>query len=273
MAVIIAPEDRRQGYRLCRDLWQFREVFYAIVRRDLRVRYKQTLIGAAWAMLQPLVLMIVFTIVFGHFAQFPSEDVPYAVFAYVALLLWHFYSRVLNEASVSIVANQPLVTKIYFPRIILPATVVASSLVDFAVALVLVFPLLGFFELGLGWAMLAAPAFVFLGAVACIGVALWFSALYVRFRDVRQVLPLATQVWFFASPVFYPTTVVPEAFHAIYGLNPMVGAIEGFRWSMIVGYPMPSWQVLLSSATIAALIFVAGLRYFARAQVSFADQI
>lgn len=270
--IVVTPEAG-QRQRLAQDLWRWRELFLALVRRDLRVRYKQTAIGAAWAVLQPLAMMAVFTVVFGYLARLPTGGIPYPVLVYPALLLWQLTSRALNEASASVVNNQALITKVYFPRIVLPISVIVSALVDFVVALALLFPLLAYFGLGIDWKVALAPVFILLGLLTAAGPAMWLAALHVRYRDVRHMLPLITQIWFFASPIFYPISLVPEAYRTVYSMNPMVGVIEGFRWTLIEGYPPPGWPAVAVSVVVAMLVLITGLRYFRRTEASFADEV
>ena len=209
MSIVIAPEGGSQR-RFGRELWGFRELFLPLVGRDLAVRYQQTLIGALWVILQPLALMLVFTVFFGYLGRFSSDGLPYPLFAVCGLLPWQLFARALNEGSLSVVANGALVQKVYFPRIILPATVLVSALVDFAVAFVVVLALMAYYGIAPTTTSLLAPLLVALALATSLGISLFFAALYVRFRDIRHVLPLVTQIWFFASPVFYSPAIVPE---------------------------------------------------------------
>ena len=272
MSIVIAPEGGSQR-RLGRELWSFRELFLALVGRDLAVRYKQTLIGALWVILQPLALMLVFTVFFGYLGRFSSDGLPYPLFAVCGLLPWQLFARALNEGSLSVVANGALVQKVYFPRIILPATVLVSALVDFAVAFVVVLALMAYYGIAPTTTSLLAPLLVALALATSLGISLFFAALYVRFRDIRHVLPLVTQIWFFASPVFYSPAIVPENYRTLYGLNPMVGVIEGFRWALLPGSRPPDWSMVAVSAVTALVLFWAGLAYFRRHEPTFADRI
>ena len=271
LTVITPSHSGRRS--LLADLLEYRELIYALVSRDLRVRYKQTVIGAAWAVVQPLALMVVITVFFGYLGRFPSDGIPYPIFAYCALLPWLLFARSLFSGSTSVVANGALVQKIYFPRVILPGVVIASGLVDFAVALVALFVLMAYYGMTLTVAVFLAPVFVLLAVATALGVSLFFAALDVRYRDVRHLLPLVTQVWMFASPIIYPASVVPEAFRPFYGLNPMVGVIEGFRWTLLPGAPPPDWSMLAVSTCAIVALLVGGYSYFSRAEPTFADRL
>jgi len=272
MSVVIAPEGCSRR-RLGHELWSFRGLFLALVGRDLGVRYKQTLVGALWVVLQPVALMLVFTVFFGYLGRFSSDGLPYPVFALCGLLPWQLFARALNEGSVSVVANGGLVQKVYFPRILLPATVVVSALVDFAVAFVAVIALMAYYGIALTATSLLAPLLVALAIATSLGISLFFAALYVRFRDIRHVLPVLTQVWFFASPVFYSPSIVPDGYRTVYGLNPMVGVIEGFRWALLPGARPPDWSMVAVSAVMALLLLGIGLAYFRRHEATFADRL
>jgi lipopolysaccharide transport system permease protein len=268
---IITPAAGGRGHGL-RDLVRYRGLFAALVGRDLRVRYKQTLVGVAWAVIQPAALTLVFTIFFGYLGRFPSDGLPYPLFALCGLLPWQLFARALNDGSMSVVANAGLVEKVYFPRLLLPTAVIVSALIDFAIAFVVVLGVMAYYGLALGTAVLLVPLMVVLAVVTSLGVALFLAALYVRYRDIHHVLPLLTMVWFFASPVFYPSSLVPEALRVFYGLNPMVGIIEGFRWALLGG-AAPSWPMLAISACVVFLMLAGGLAYFNRAEPTFADRL
>lgn len=270
---IIFSSDAKERHRLSRDLWNYRELFVALVLRDLRVRYKQTVIGVAWAVIQPVTLMLVITVFFGYLGRFPSDGIPYPIFAYCALLPWQLFARALNEGGMSIVSNQALVRKIYFPRIILPAAVIASSLIDFAIAFIVLLALMAWYGMTITLSVLLVPVLVVVVIAASIGVSLLFAALYVRFRDIRHVLPLLTQVWFFASPIVYPSSLIPDAFRTIYGLNPMVGVIEGFRWALLEEARPPDWSMLAISISVVLVLAIGGMLYFRRAEKTFADRL
>ena len=254
------------------DLWEYRELLYFLVWRDLKVRYKQTVLGAAWAIIQPLFLMLVFTVFFGRLIGVPSEGLPYSIFAYTALLPWQLFARALSDASVSLVANERVITKVYFPRLLVPAAAVISSLVDFAIAFVLLLGMMLFYGVYPGLAIIALPVFILLALIAALGVGFWLSALNAIYRDVRYTLPFLTQLWMFATPVVYPSSLVPREWWFLYSLNPMVGVVEGFRWSLL-GKAAPSETVLVVSAAVVLFIFGAGIVYFGRMEQTLADVI
>lgn len=255
------------------ELWQYRELFLVMIWRDIAVRYKQTLIGVGWAVIQPLFAMIVFNLFFGKLAKLPSQGIPYPVFVYSAVLLWQTFARALTEASTSLVANERVLTKVYFPRLLVPAAVVMTGLVDFAIGLILLGGMMVFYGIVPSWVIVTAPAFVLLALFTAAGVAFWLSALDVTYRDVRYTLPFMAQLWLFASPVVYSSSLVPERWRAVYGLNPMVGVIEGFRWALLgQSAPPDGWMLLVSGLTMAG-IFVGGLFYFRRMEQTLADNI
>jgi lipopolysaccharide transport system permease protein len=253
-------------------LWSHRELLYFLAWKDLKLRYKQTLLGAGWAVLQPLLTMAVFTVFFGRLGGLPSDGLPYPVFAYAGLLPWTLFAHVVTQSSQSIVSQPDLVTKVYFPRLLLVVAPLGVGLVDFAVAFLLLAAMLFWYGLVPGPAVLAVPVFVALGALAALTVGVWLAACNARYRDVRYVLPFVTNLWLFASPVAYPASLVPERWQGLYGLNPVAGAIEGFRWALLGGRGMP--LVLLAASSAATLLLlVGGLRYFARLERTLADVV
>ena len=255
-----------------RELWEYRELLYFLTWRDIKVRYKQTALGMAWVVLQPLFLMLIFTLFFGRLVGIPSDGIPYPIFTYTALLPWQLFSRALNEGSVSLIANERIITKTYFPRIIVPISAVLSSLVDFVIGLVALVGFVLFYGMQPGIAILGLPVFVLLAVIAALGVSFWLAALNVVYRDVRYLLPFLTQVWMFATPIIYPASVIPEAWRFLYGMNPMAGVIEGFR-SSLLGKASSFDAMLGVSAIISAGVFIGGLFYFRKAEQSFADVI
>jgi lipopolysaccharide transport system permease protein len=255
-----------------RDLWDYRELLYFLTWRDVKVRYKQTALGVAWVVLQPILLMLVFTIFFGRLVEDPSDGIPYSIFTYTALLPWQLFSRTLNEGSMSLLANERVITKTYFPRILLPASAVLSSLIDFAIAFLFLLGFILFYGVQPGFTIFALPLFVLLVVMTAFGVSLWLAALNVVYRDVRYVLPFITQIWMFATPIIYPVSVVPDKWRLLYSLNPMVGVVEGFRWSLF-GPTSDMNLVFGISALIAAGILASGLLYFQSVQQTFADVI
>ena len=255
-----------------RELWAYRELAYFLAWREIKVRYKQTAIGVAWAVLQPLAMMVVFTLFFGRLANIPSEGVPYPLFAFAALLPWQLFSRVLAESTNSLVTNQRLITRVYFPRIIVPVSTTLAAIVDFAIAAGLLVVLMFVYGVTPGAAVIWLPAFVLLMVITALGVGFWFSALNVEYRDVMYTVPFIIQFWFFVTPVVYPSSLVPERWQILYGLNPMAGVIEGFRWALLGVGKGPS-PMLAVSILIALFLFVSGIVWFQRREESFADTL
>jgi lipopolysaccharide transport system permease protein len=255
-----------------REFWHFRELFQMLVWRDLKVRYKQTLIGVAWAVVQPVMLMIVFSLIFGKFAQFSSEGLPYQVFAYSGLLPWTYFAAALALAGNSVVSNANLVTKVYFPRVFLPFAASAVPAVDFALAFVVLIGLMAWYDIGVSWTVVLMPSFLGLAFVTALGVGLFLSAMNVRYRDVPYAIPFVLQMWMWLSPVAYAVTALPERFQWVFALNPMTGVINGFRWSLL-GTPAPPLGQLALSIGAAVVFFVGGLAYFRRSEPKFADTI
>jgi len=254
------------------ELWEYRELLYFLVWRDIKVRYKQTAIGAMWAILQPFMTMVIFSIVFGKLAKIPSDGIPYPIFTYCALLPWQFFSHALVESGNSLVTNQSLVTKVYFPRLIIPAAAVLAGLVDFGIAFLVLIGMMFYYGITPTSAIWTLPLFLMLAVGAALGVSLWLSALNVRYRDVRYAIPFLTQIWFFASPIAYPSSLVPEMWRPLYGLNPMAGVVEGFRWALLGQEGHPG-ELLFVSIAIVALILIGGLYYFRHMERTFADVI
>ncbi|HET9373013.1 MAG TPA: ABC transporter permease [Vicinamibacterales bacterium] len=268
---IIAPAQGWVGLRL-REIWEYRELLYFLVWREVSIRYKQTVLGMAWAVIQPVFAMVVFTIFFGWLGRMPSDGQPYPVFTYAALLPWTLFAYALTEASNSVVANQRVITKVYFPRLILPMAAVCVGLVDFAIAFGVLLLLLPFYGVQPGWAALAVPFFTAMAVLAAFSVGVWLSALNVRYRDIRHTLPFLVQIWLFATPVVYPSSLVPGPWRALYAINPMVGVVDGFRWALLGAGSIPILTVAVSSVVLAAVL-VSGLFYFRRTERTFADVI
>jgi homopolymeric O-antigen transport system permease protein len=255
-----------------RELWRFRELAGILAWRDFRVRYKQTAVGVGWVVLQPLITTIVFTVVFGKFADFPSGDFPYPIFMYSGVLLWTYFASSLARSSTSLVANAGLVTKVYFPRMLLPAASVVSPLVDLACASTILAGMMIYFDYTPQATIVLAPVFILISAIAALGVGLWFAGVNVRYRDVPYVIPFLIQMWMFLSPVVYDPTALPPKWQWVYALNPMTGALYGWRWA-ILGSAPPTWgQVLLGSA-VGVVFLVVGLISFKRWEPRFADTI
>lgn len=269
--VVIRP---RQGVDLLdfRELWAYRELLGFLAWRDLKVRYKQTAIGVAWAVLQPLAMMAVFTVFFGKLARLPSDSLPYPLFALAALLPWGLFARVLAASSDSLVRDQRLVSKVYFPRLIVPLSSSLAALVDFVVSFLLLLVFMAIYRLAPGPQLLLLPALTLLLLITALGVGFWLSALNVEFRDVQHTLPFLTQLWFFLTPVVYPASLVPEPYRAFYAINPMVGVVEGFRWSLL-GTSPPASSTFIVSSVVAVGLLVSGLLYFRSRERSFADNL
>ena len=255
-----------------RDLWEYRGLLYFLTWRDIKVRYKQTVLGAAWAIIQPFFTMVVFSLFFGRLAGIPSEGVPYPIFAYSALLPWNYFAGALDRAGNSLVGSANLITKVYFPRLVIPLSAVLAGLLDFAIAFVVLIGMMLFYGITPTVAVLTLPFFLLLALVTALGVGLWLSALNVQYRDVRYTIPFLTQFWLFASPVAYPASLVPERWRALYGLNPMVGVVEGFRWALLGKTESPG-PLLAVSVAVVILLFVGGLFYFRRMEETFADVV
>jgi lipopolysaccharide transport system permease protein len=269
--VHIAPSRQLLTLRL-REVWAYRELLYFFVWRDIKIRYKQTVIGAAWALLQPFVTMLVFTLFFGRLAKLPTNGLPYPIFYYCALLPWTYFATSLQNATNVIVEQQRLVTKVYFPRLVLPISAVVSGLVDFAIAFGILVALMGYYHISPTKSVLLLPAFLLLALVTALGFGLWLSALNAIYRDVRYILPFLIQFWMFASPVAYSTSLVPEHWRWAYGLNPMAGVIEGFRWAL-TGKGLAPGPLCLASGCGVALVLLGGLFYFRRMEGSIVDVV
>jgi len=262
--------SRGWGALRLREIWNRRELLYLFVWRDLKVRYKQTFLGAAWAVLQPVVTMVIFSVIFGRLANIPSEGVPYPIFTFTALLPWYYFSSSLHRVAGSVVAEAHLISKIYFPRLIIPLSGVMAGIVDFCVSFCVLIAMMGWYGLFPTWRVLALPVLLMLVAATALGVGLWLSALNVKYRDIGHVMPFLIQCWFFASPVIYPVTMVPEQWRLLYSLNPLVGVLEGFRWALL-GTGSPRFTVMASSAAAVVAILVGGAFYFKRVERTFAD--
>jgi len=254
------------------DLWEYRELLYFLTWRDIKVRYKQTVFGVAWAVIQPLFMMLIFTIFFGRLARIPSDGLPYPIFAYTALLPWQLFSRALTDASTSLVTNERLITKVYFPRLLVPASAVLASLVDFSIAFVLLLGMMFFYGIAPTAAVWTLPLFILLALMSALGIGFWLSALNAIYRDVRYTLPFLTQLWLFATPVVYPASLVPERWRLLYGLNPMTGVVEGFRWALL-GKGGGIEPMLAVSVIVILVTFIGGLYYFRRMERTLADVV
>jgi lipopolysaccharide transport system permease protein len=254
------------------ELWEYRELIYFFVWRDIKVRYKQTAIGAAWAVLQPFLTMLVFSLFFGRLAHIPSQGLPYPIFYYSALLPWMYFAAALQNATNTIVENQRLITKVYFPRLVLPFSSVLSGIVDFGISFLMYVAMMFYYGIRPGWALLMLPVFLLLSVLTALGVGLWLSALNAIYRDVRYVVPFLVQFWMFASPVAYPSSLVPAKWRWLYGLNPMAGVIEGFRWSL-TGHGDPPGRLMVVSAAVVVVVLLSGVAYFQKMETTVADVV
>lgn len=254
------------------ELWRYRELLYFFVWRDLKVRYKQTVIGAAWAVLQPFLTMLVFSLFFGVLAKIPSEGLPYPIFYYSALLPWGYFATSLTTATNTMVEHQRVITRVYFPRVLLPVAAVLPGLVDFAIAFTLLIAMMFYYGIVPTPAVVLLPIFLLLALATALGMGLWLSALNAIYRDVRYVVPFLVQFWMFASPVVYPSSLVPEKWRWLYGLNPMAAVIDGFRWSL-TGQGQPPFSILWSSVLASLLLLAGGLLYFQKVESTIADVV
>jgi homopolymeric O-antigen transport system permease protein len=252
------------------ELWEYRELVYFLTWRDVSVRYKQTALGISWAIIQPFFTMVVFSLFFGRLAQVPSDGIPYPIFSYAALVPWTFFANGLIQASNSLVGSANLIKKVYFPRLAIPIATVLSGVIDFLLAFVVLLAMMLFYGVVPTINILWFPLLLLLALVASLGTGLWLSALNVQYRDVRYTVPFLIQLWMFITPVAYPSSLIPEPWRALYGLNPMVGVVEGFRWALLGTTPAPS-TILIASSLVAIAILVGGAFYFRRMEKTFAD--
>jgi lipopolysaccharide transport system permease protein len=273
----IEPVDSRLDPRLG-ELWEYRELLFFLVWRDIKVRYKQTFLGASWAILQPLLTMVVFTIFFGNMAGIESQGLPYPIFSYTALLIWTFVAQGVSQSSQSLVGSANLIRKVYFPRLIIPLSSILAGVVDFVLAFSVLLAMMAVYGIWPNADVVFLPVLLAVGFLAALGVGLWLSALNVEYRDVKYVVPFVIQIWLFVSPVIYPAGVVMERlerFHIpgwVYGLNPMVGVVEGFRWSLL-GVGSNPWPLIAVSAMVSIAVVVSGVVYFRRMERTFADVV
>ena len=272
MAVLVI--EPRTGYVQVgwRELWAARELLYFLAWRDLKTRYAQTAIGAGWALMQPLLSTLIFTLVFSYLAKVPSDGLPYPLFAFAALLPWSLFARSLERSTLSVVTEGGLIKKVYFPRLIIPIAATFINLVDFTVGLLILMGMMTWYQVLPQWTVLFLPLFVVVALLTALSVSLWLSALNVKYRDVASVVPLVTQLWMFASPVLYPASLVPESLRWYYGLNPMAGVIEGFRWALL-GKSAPDWTMVAVSLVVVGFLLIGGVMFFRRVERTFADLI
>src|SRR5882672_5341983 len=265
----IAPSKGWVPLKL-RDLWEYRELLYFLVWRDIKVRYKQTALGATWAIIQPFFTMVVFSLFFGRLAGVPSDGIPYPIFSFTALVPWAFFANGLSQSSNSLVGSGTLITKVYFPRLIIPLASVFSGIVDFLLAFVVLIAMMLYYGMAPTLSVLWLPMFLLLALVTSLGVGLWLSALNVKYRDVRYIVPFITQFWLFVTPIAYPSSLLHQPWRTIYGLNPMVGVVEGFRWAILKSNAAPG-PIIAVSSTAAIVILITGAFYFRRLEKTFAD--
>ena len=268
---IIQPSRGWVSLKL-RELWEYRELLYFLVWRDVKVRYKQTALGAAWAIIQPFMAMVVFSIFFGKLAKMPSDGIPYPLFAFAALVPWSFFANGLSQSSNSLVGSAHLITKVYFPRLVVPISSVISGIVDFVLAFLVLLGMMLYYRIFPTINIIWLPFLLFLAFVTALGVGMWLSALNVEFRDVRYILPFLTQFWMFATPIVYPSSLLSEPWRTVYGLNPMVGVVEGFRWALLGTQTAPGPIVVVSSLA-SLVILIGGAFYFRRMEKTFADVV
>ena len=253
-----------------RELWEFRELLYFLLWRDFKVRYKQTVLGVGWAVIQPLFTMVVFTLIFGRLAKMPSDGIPYPIFSYAALLPWTFFSQGLINASQSMVGNSNLIKKVYFPRLIIPMAGVLSGITNFILSFIVLLGMMLYFGIMPTINVLWLPLLLLLSLCTSLGVSLWLSALYVQFRDVGSLIPFLVQIWFFITPVVYPSSLLQEPWRTLYGINPMVGVVEGFRWALLSTDTAPG-SIIIVSSLVVLLLLISGVMFFRRMEKTFAD--
>jgi len=255
-----------------KELWKFRELVYFLAWRDVKVRYKQTVLGAMWALLQPLLTMLIFSLIFGHLAKLPSDGIPYPVFTLAGLAPWTFFAQGLSQSAISLVGNAHLIGKVYFPRLAIPLATILATLVDFGITFLLLLGMMLIYGIRPNGHIVWVPVFALMALVTSLGVGFWLSALNVKYRDVRYVVPFLVQFWMFATPIVYPSRLLPKPWRTIYGLNPMAGVVEGFRWSLL-GAQTHLGGLIAISAAVSLVVLVGGVFYFRRMERTFADVI
>ncbi|MBI4687484.1 MAG: ABC transporter permease [Nitrospirae bacterium] len=255
-----------------KELWEYRELLYFLAWRDIRIRYKQTVLGVAWAIIQPLFTMVVFSLFFGRLAKMPSDGIPYPIFSYAALVPWTFFANGLSQASNSLVSGANLIKKIYFPRLVMPIATVLSGVVDFLIAFIMLLAMMLYFGTVPTMNIVWLPLLLLLALVTSLGVSLWLSTMNVQFRDVRYAIPFLTQLWLFATPIAYPSSLLSEPWRTLYGINPMVGVVEGFRWALL-GTDTAPGSIIIVSTLVALVLLISGALYFRRMEKTFADVV
>ena len=269
MVIMAGQTDRHYWF----DLWRYRELFYFLAWRDISVRYKQTVIGIGWSVIRPVLIMVVFTIVFGKLAKLPSDGVPYPILVFAAMLPWQFFSNAFTDAGNSLIGNTNMISKVYFPRLIIPTSAIIVSLVDFAIAFLILIGLMFWYEFYPDWRMLTLPLFITYAFITVLGASVWIAALNVKYRDFRYIIPFVVQFGLYISPVGFSSNVVPEQWRLLYSINPMVGVIDGFRWAILGGTSQFYWPGFLLSLFLVLVILVTGIVYFRKTEKTFADVI
>ncbi len=270
---VLTIEAGRTERHYWQDLWRYRELFYFLAWRDILVRYKQTVIGLAWALIRPLLTMIVFVFVFGKLAKLPSDGVPYPILVFAALLPWQFFSNAFTEAGNSLISNANMISKVYFPRLVVPTSAVIVSFVDFLISGIILVGLMLWYGFAPDWRILTLPLFIFIAFAAAMGAGLWIAALNVKYRDFRYIIPFVVQFGLYVSPVGFSSNIVPEQWRLLYSINPMVGVIDGFRWAILGGDTQLYWPGFLLSLALVLVILVSGIIYFRKTEKTFADVI
>ena len=255
-----------------REIWEYRELLYYLIWRDIKVRYKQTILGGAWAIIQPFFTMVVFSLFFGKLAKVPSDGIPYPIFSFTALVPWSFFANGLNQASNSLVGNSNLITKVYFPRMCMPIASIIGGIIDFALAFSVLIGMVLYYGIIPSGHIIWIPFFLMLAFSTSLGASLWLSALYVKFHDVRHIIPFLTQIWLFATPIAYPSSLLKEPWFTIYGINPMTGVVEGFRWALL-GTDTAPGPIIIVSSLVALGLLLSGAFYFRRMEKTFADLV
>lgn len=269
--VVIEPPKRWVALDLL-DLWRYRDLLFILAWRDIKVRYKQTVLGASWAILQPVFTMIIFSLIFGELAKLPSDGIPYPIFTYTALLPWQLFAYSLTSSSNSLISSERLIAKVYFPRLVIPISSVLAGVIDFAIAFLILLLLMFYYEIPLNFRMLILPVYLLLALLSALSIGIWFSALNVKYRDFRYVVPFLTQAWLYATPIAYSSSLIPDRWKLLYSLNPMTGVVEGFRWVLLGTGEAANPMVAVSTAVVLVLV-ISGLFYFKRMENHFADLI
>jgi lipopolysaccharide transport system permease protein len=254
------------------ELWEYRELLYFLIWRDIKVRYKQTILGGLWAIIQPFTTMVVFSLFFGKLGKIPSDNIPYPIFCYAALVPWTFFANGLTQSSDSLIGNANLIRKVYFPRLTIPIAAVLSGIVDFGLAFIVLLGMMLYYGVVPGFNLLWLPLFLLLTLVCSLGIGLWLSALNLKYRDVRYVVPFLTQLWLFVTPIAYPSSMLPARWQLVYGLNPMAGVVKGFRWALLGNTPAPG-PIIIVSSLASLLILIGGVFYFRNMERTFADLV